>query len=357
MAKISQNRFGRVLRDRITQREMYAPLKTRKCQFEPPCVDGRQPDLELTFAWGDRDVSFVAELQARSSPRQVKEALRNLQERWTRDRGKNALLVLPHISPSVADLLEETGLSGIDLNGNYVLQTDDFVAIRLDQENRYKEAGGIKNVFRGTSSIVCRYLLHEPGPHESVSRIHERIQGLGGRVSLSTVSKVLSTLSDELILEKGDQIRVLQPEKLLTNLQDQYRRPEAVESIPLHLPDEREEKENILTELLGGARWIWGGETSAARYATTTPSQEAVAYTRDLPRNDNRIEKYRDKRFYNCQLHESRADFIYFGHDGHWASDVQTYLDLMRGDKREREIAQDLEERILSRFDADTTDG
>jgi len=233
-----------------------------------------------------------------------------------------------------------------------VLQTDDFVAIRLDQENRYKESGGIKNVFRGTSSIVCRYLLHEPGSHESVSQIYERIQELDGRLSLSTVSKVLSTLSDELIVEKGEDIRLLQPEKLLKNLRDQYRRPETVESIPLDLPEDREDREKFLSELLGGALWVWGGETSAERYATTTPSQEDRAYTRELPLDEGWIQKYRDDRFYNCILHESRENFLYFGHDGHWASDVQTYLDLTQGDKREREIAMDLESRILSRFDA-----
>jgi hypothetical protein len=177
MAKIKLGRFRRVLRDRITPPEMYAPLKTRECQFEPPCVDGRQPDLEVTFAWGDRGVSFVAARQARSSPRQVKEALRNLQERWTRDRGKNALPVLPHISPSVADLLEETGSSGIDLNGNYVLQTDDFVAIRLDQENRYKECipGHEFDCMSVSPSRARSTREREPNPRENTGPRWARI--------------------------------------------------------------------------------------------------------------------------------------------------------------------------------------
>jgi hypothetical protein len=73
--------------------------------------------------------------------------------------------------------------------------------------------------------------------------------------------------------------------------------------------------------------------------------------------DEDRIEKDRDNRFYNCMLHESRDDFVYIGHDGHWASDVQTYLDLTQGDKREREIAQDPQEEILGRFDTNATDG
>ena len=89
------------------------------------------------FSWGDQDVLFVAEIKNRSAPRQVNEALRELQGRCDRSRNENALLALPYISCSVAVLLEETGLSGIDLSGNCVLQTDDFIAIRINRENKY----------------------------------------------------------------------------------------------------------------------------------------------------------------------------------------------------------------------------
>jgi hypothetical protein len=95
---------------------------------------------------------------------------------------------------------------------------------------------------------------------------------------------------------------------------------------------------------------VWGGQTTAVRYATTTPSQEDVAYTRELPLDAERLTQYRDERFFNCIVHASRDDFVYFDHDGHWASDVQTYLDLMQGDKREREIARDIKTQILNRF-------
>jgi len=291
-------------------------------------------------------------IKTRTSPREVKNALQGLKSRRTNgtNQANDILLAVPYISSSIADLLEDSGMSGIDLNGNYVLQTDELIAIRLDQKNQYKESGGIKNVFRGTSSLVCRYLLHDPGPHDTVSGIYEGIQELDGRLSLSTVSKVLSTLDDELIIEKGDQIRVLQPETLLKNLRDEYQPPKSAETVRLDLPEDRREKEEVLSSLLGRALWVWGGETSAVQYATTTPSQEDAAYTRDLPRSDDRLDQYRDERFYNCTLIESRDDVVYFAHDGHWASDVQTYLDLMRGDKREREIARDVEGRILNRF-------
>lgn len=355
MAKFTEETFMRTFKGRLNEQETYAPLKIAEYQFETAHFDRglEWSDFEVSFAWRKREFYFIGEFKTWSSPRKVKETLRNLKERWLEasDRDGNPLLALPHLSASVADLLEEAGLSGIDLNGNYILQTDDFVAIRLDRENQYKESGGIKNVFRGTSSLVCRYMLQEPGPHDTVTQIHEGIKKLDGRAALSTVSKVLTALEDELIIEKGNRIRLLQPEKMLRNLQKEYRCPKPAESMRLSLPKDRDKREEALTDLLGGALWVWDGKTSAERYATTTPSQEDEAYTRELPVDQERLESFRDERFYNCVLHKSREDILYFGHDGHWASAVQTYLDLMQGDKREREIATDIENRILRRFD------
>ena len=355
MTKFTEKNIARTLEEQLSKQGTYLPLKIGKFQFRAKHSgqwSGRS-DFEVSFAWRNREFSFIGEIKTRSSPRRVKDALRDLKERGSSktNRDENALLALPYITSSVADLLEETGLSGLDLNGNYLLQTDDFVAIRLDQENQYKESGGIKNVFRGTSSLVCRYMLQEPGPYDTVTQIHEGIKKLDGRASLSTVSKVLTALEDELIIEKGNRIRLLQPEKMLRNLQKEYRRPEPAESVRLRLPKDPDKREEALTDLLGGALWVWDGKTSAERYATTTPSQENEAYTRELPVDQERLESFRDERFYNCVLHESREDVLYFGHDGHWASDVQTYLDLMQGDKREGEIATDIENRILRRFD------
>lgn len=342
MSKFDYGKFTRVLKKLIETSGAYAPLEIG--QFRTGDQRERQPDFEISFLWRNRETHFSARIQLRTAPRNVQKTLSTIDR-----QGDNMLLALPYLSSSIVNLLEETNVSGIDLNGNYVLQTEDFVAIQLDKKNKYKESGGIKNVFRGTSSIVCRYLLQNPGPHETVTAIHTSIRDWDGRVSMSTVSKVLSTLNDELIVEKGNCIQVLQPDKLLQNLRDEYRRPQTVQSIPLALPEARQDKEAILTEMLGNGLWVWGAGSSAERYATTTPSQEHEVYVRELPLN-NGIDAYKDERFYNCILHESREDFVYFGHDKHWASEIQTYLELVNGDKREREIAHHIKQRILHRF-------
>lgn len=60
----------------------------------------------------------------------------------------------------------------------------------------------------------------------SVNEIYEGIRNLGGDITLSTVSKVLSRLSDDLILQKDKtEIFILQPQKLLLNMKSSYKQP------------------------------------------------------------------------------------------------------------------------------------
>jgi hypothetical protein len=53
-------------------------------------------------------------------------------------------------------------------------------------------------------------------------------------------------------------------------------------------------------------------------------------------------------RFPNVEFLETDDDFIYFdARDNLAASPVQTYLELMRGDKRERETAEQVRKALL----------
>ena len=53
-------------------------------------------------------------------------------------------------------------------------------------------------------------------------------------------------------------------------------------------------------------------------------------------------------RFPNVELLETDEDFVYFdARDNLAASPVQTYLELMRGDKREQETAEQVRKAIL----------
>ena len=83
-----------------------------------------------------------------------------------------------------------------------------------------------------------RLLLARRVRYGSVNEIARAIQMLGGGLSLSAVSKVLKGLEEELIIEKSCAgIALLQPEKLLQKLGENYRPPKIFETLKLKIPD------------------------------------------------------------------------------------------------------------------------
>jgi hypothetical protein len=64
------------------------------------------------------------------------------------------------------------------------------------------------------------------------------------------------------------------------------------------------------------------------------------------------VEDYSDSKFYNSTLviYSNDQNFIFFDSKDNYASALQSYLELMQLDKREKEIAEDIKRRILSEF-------
>ena len=136
------------------------------------------------------------------------------------------MLVVPYLSPDNIKLLESSLVSGIDLCGNGILIVPpELLIVRTGNPNRFPQSAPIRNVYRGDSSLVGRVFLVRP-VYRAVGDIAAAIRELSGNVSLATVSRVLKTMESDLIVgrERGD-IRLLQPEKLLERLADNYRSP------------------------------------------------------------------------------------------------------------------------------------
>src|SRR6185295_8823256 len=113
----------------------------------------------------------------------------------------------------------------LDLCGNGVINLPgEWFVFRTGEKNRFPSSLPIKNIYCGASSIVARVFLLRPN-YQSVNEVREEILKREGKVSLSTVSKVLKALQEDLIISRNDEIRVLQPERLLEQLQNAYRRP------------------------------------------------------------------------------------------------------------------------------------
>jgi hypothetical protein len=99
-----------------------------------------------------------------------------------------------------------------------------------------------------------------------------------------------------------------------------------------------------------GARVVLTGSSSVEHYAVMTREPVQSFYCSDL---DGAIKSLggdirETDRFANVSLLETRDDFVYFDRrPGLWASPIQTYLELLAGDKRERETAEQVRRVIL----------
>jgi hypothetical protein len=328
------------------QKALYTPLEVVSVEEQTKADLGL--DARVTMSWRRRKVDFVAAVSTRTAPKLVEEDLKRLKS-FSRERKPNLLLIVPFLSKTIVEMLERDSVSGLDLNGNYLLQASDMVAIRLDQENQFTESQSIKKIFSGSSSLVGRLLLLSKRPFESVNEVCSEISRRGGSLSLSAVSKVLKGMENELMIEKTrERISVIQPEKLLQRLEEDYRPPKVVEILRIKLPGKvLANLQTVGERLPSPVRWIVSGESSVGRYAVTTPSEISTIYATDF----GPLTQYEDERFYNIVLKKTFDSFPYFDSqkkDGvPWSSLIQCFLELSKQDKREREIAESVRQAIL----------
>ncbi|WP_412068594.1 hypothetical protein [Rubrivirga sp. IMCC43871] len=188
--------------------------------------------------------------------------------------------------------------------------------------------------------------------------MREEIKYRGASISMSQVSKVLSVLEEDLVVRKrGHGVRLLQPKKLLDSLVDAYEVPKPTETF--------EANANLGPELLRRLRER--AEEAGARIVGFDPQRYVIA-----PEARERLEVYvepsigsdlRDafdlepaSRFANVVVRVVDEPGVFFDPeeaDGFlWASSLEVYLQLMQGGKREKEIAGDLRESLLSTAEA-----
>ena len=195
-------------------------------------------------------------------------------------------------------------------------------------------------------------MLNQNKTYNKVSEIYEGIKNLNGEITLSTVSKVLNSLEEDLvILKEKKSIKLLQPGKLLETLQKNYSPPSPLKILRLKLPEFRNEKEKVLNEYFSN-NWIFAGESCADVYTSTPPISMFTVFLKQNEIPSNFIKEYVDIRFYNTTLLvlSNSDNYVFFARNNNYASKLQTYLELTQLDKREKEIAQDIKKEILDEF-------
>ena len=363
-----------------TESEMLAQLKAGSISLSPVTLTMREAparlgdgdtryDAIVDAAWDDDEVTFAIECKRLGTPKEFAGAVMQIQS-WSLPDGTFPMLLLPYLKPEQLDELDRLGISGVDLCGNGVITIPGRLKVfRTGQPNRFKSSATIKNVYRGKTSLVAR-VFAEQISFPSLQSLREAIierdllsaTGLTKPIGLSTVSKALKTLEQDLIIarEYDGTIRLLQRDLLLDKLQRNDQPLEAQKTIKLKVKtDDLREWVSFYTNA-SGALAVVSGLNSTSQYAVMQRAETYQLYTPDpsglakrmaVRGGADEVAAQETDRFENVVLIKSIRPVDYFdvrvGERLPWASPLQTWLELMRGDKRDRETADQVRELLL----------
>jgi hypothetical protein len=305
----------------------------------------------LQASWGDKRYKFVLEVKSIGTPKIMQNAC-NQSRLLARPPETYPMVVVPYLSPKQISELEKQEVSGIDLSGNGIMIIpNEILIIRSGERNRFRKSDPIKNIYRGNSSLVARAFLLKP-KFSAVKEILEFIRSRGGNITFSTISKALKILEEDLVISREkDKIKLIQADKLLDQLVESYIPPRIKEKFmgrcetpPLEII------QNIkLVAQSYNARLTTTGAGAADKYAVMAREPVLSLYCSESPsmllaQTSLKIET--TGRFVNLEIFETDDERVYFDIRDQaffpYSSPCQVYLELMRGDKRQREIADQL---------------
>ena len=342
----------------VNETEMLKELR-RGVEFPPVAVrlveagsrDGEQNiDAILEVRTGDETYSFAAELRARSTPRAFEEALRRI-ERAVQGTPYYPMLVTPYLREGQLEELQQQQVSGIDLSGNGVIAIPGkLLVFRTGKPNKFPDSAPTKYAYRGTTSLVARAFICRT-EYDSLADIEEEIRARGGRVAISTISKALKRLESDLIVDRsGDLIRLRQPAKLLDQLSASYGESKVTRTFT---GSTRQDLAKLASTAGKETQLVLTGKSSLDAYAVMGRDEWPVFYTRSI---DRVIDTWGKKveatsRFIDLEVRQTDDPTVYFDTrlkgDLPYASPVQVYLEYGAGDKREREVAEQVREFVL----------
>lgn len=267
--------------------------------------------------------------------------------------GPRPLLVAPYYAQDKLNRLMSERMSGIDLCGNGVVFLGRSFYNRSGEPNRYPERRGIKSVYRGDSSLVPRALMLRD-EIDSVSAVLELIQSRGGQLAMSTVSKVLKRLENEgaISRSRGRSVQVVDPRELMEGLTDGYEPPKVKATWTGKCMIREDELLNRLSATFAGDV-VKTGMASASNYVVFGGDKAVALYTRRPIRGVLLAigdEPKETTAFPNLKLIQTDDQRVFFdARDNLVASPVQVWLEMADGDKRSREAAEPLREKLLLR--------
>ena len=311
-----------------------------------------RPDAYVNVLWEERVFHFVAEFKVQTTPKSFREAIEQVRS-YAEVTGLHPLVVSPYLAPKRLKELETKCVSGVDLCGNgVVVVPGELLVVRTGSLNQYPADRKIRNIYHGASSLVARVFLARPS-YDSVQEVMNEVTERGGRVSLSTVSKVLKILEEDMVIRrKGRASALLQADELLDRLAVGYKPPQASarKKYRWNAPS------NELIDRLGdwNRKLVLTGAASVERYSVMPREKAVQCYCTSIEPVERGLgrELEESSRFPDLELVETCDPTVFFDSRSDYtvstASPVQCWLELQAGDKRQQDAAAAVRDRILS---------
>jgi hypothetical protein len=341
------------------------PLSFRLIERESDIGGKYRIDALIEGSWNDSSAIFAAEIKSLSTPKAFSEGLAVLKA-VNLPKNRLPLLITPFLSEKQLQELELEDINGMDLCGNGVFNIAGKLRVyrNTGKKNPFPSYAPIKNIYRKNSSMVGRTFLVNPD-FVSVTLVVQKIRDLDifspamsqPAQAFGTVSKVLSGMEQDLIIERTkSKISLLQSDTLLEKLSQNYSGPAGPIKVPVKVNLDGNALLKRLSELSGKIMVpiVATGLSSVSRYAIMQREEKLSVY---CPRGEELLSLLAptaSSRFPNLEIIDTMDATAYFDareEQGFmWASPVQTYLELMRGDKRDQEVAGQIKSFLLDQI-------
>jgi hypothetical protein len=309
-------------------------------------------DGVVTLVWNGVGQRFVIEYKSPGTPKQVEGAVAQFRRYVGSSSDLRPLIVAPFLKSELLDRLVEEEISAVDLSGNMAITVPGrWLVIRSGAPNRYPSGAPIKNVYRGRSSLVARAMLTMRSA-PTVSAVASTLRQSAG-LTMPTISKVLRSLEDDVIVARNGGIQVVQPDKLLANLLANYRPPSARRSVRGKIG--RDEATMSQLRANADATGVLYAAYLPERY-TILPSSDPVVriYTNSIETLLGGLTIDDQSRFPDVELIETDDPAVYFQREEqggtYCTSRLQVYLELASGGKREEQAARSIQADLLAGY-------
>jgi hypothetical protein len=342
--------------------DRYAPLFINRLAEHVSLPEGYHVGAVIEFSIQDGP-SFEAmvEIAPVSTPQSILRRAEQLADYFGKEKKSNRvpLVIAPYIGEKQAKILADKGISWIDLSGNMSVRVSKRIYIeRSGKPNRFPDTAPIKKIFQGTSSLVSRALLLKPEGFTSLDKMIDFINKRNANITLSTVSKVLKRLDDELLINRSKSlISVANPEKLLESLTEGYKN------------STERKRRNTYRFVIEGIEQLSDGITAprkdylacgfyAAQIKGLAATDVKTIFVKDIEQFRRKAEKkwvsvIPDAEFGNFIITETNDPGVWFNADYQITvsviDDIELYLEMMIDTPRGPKIAEQLKRRILQK--------